>query len=75
MDPFLPKSDWYETYWYSPQLQKRAGHEVKVAGRCRTAVNSPSKRVLTRRVSAGSLAASATRPDNCVDAAVRLVVN
>jgi sodium/bile acid cotransporter 7 len=38
MDPFLPRSDWYERYWYSPKPPKRARRVAEFASRCLTVV-------------------------------------
>jgi sodium/bile acid cotransporter 7 len=44
MDPFLPRSDWYERYWYSPRSPKKAIRVLEFASRCVTAVREWGKR-------------------------------
>jgi solute carrier family 10 (sodium/bile acid cotransporter), member 7 len=45
MDPFLPKSDWYEKYWYSPKPPKKASRVKALAARCLAAVNRSAPEV------------------------------
>jgi solute carrier family 10 (sodium/bile acid cotransporter), member 7 len=48
MDPFLPRSDWYERYWYSPQPPKKARRVSGFALRWLTAANPSAWQVRPR---------------------------
>jgi hypothetical protein len=48
MDPFLPKSDWYLKYWYSPkppEPSKKSSRVKELVARCRAAVNGSASEV------------------------------